>query len=404
MLGYQAEEMLGQNMHDLVHHHKPDGSCYPFFECPVFRAFQKGEGCRLDAEVLWRRDGTSIPVEYSSFPILEDGKITGAVVTFVDISERKQAEEKLSASEQLFRSVFEDAQVGIGVYKVQTKEHFSNRALHEMLDYSGEELSRLDQWDEIAHPYERVIGAERYAALVEGKREKDEYQQRFIRRDGQVVLGNMRCHLLRDAAGKPQCVVALTEDITERKAAEELIRKREEELRRANFLAETALELARAGYWHVPLDGSGLFNSSPRRDAIFGEVPPPDCQYRLEDLFTHAKEADEVAAVAAREAFDAAAEGNTEKYNAVYAYKRPLDRRVIWVHALGHVVKDSTGKPTDIYGVSQDITDFKHLEAALLKAKEAAESATKTKSEFLANMSHEIRTPMNAILGMTHLA
>jgi two-component system, sensor histidine kinase and response regulator len=76
----------------------------------------------------------------------------------------------------------------------------------------------------------------------------------------------------------------------------------------------------------------------------------------------------------------------------------------MWVHALGRVVKDSGGKPTDVYGVSQDITEFKRLEAELLSAKETAVLATKAKSEFLANMSHEIRTPMNAILAMTHLA
>src|SRR5438034_3611255 len=57
------------------HHHKTDGSPYPVDECPLFRAFRKGEGCRIDTEVIWRRDGTPISVEYSSFPILEDGKI-----------------------------------------------------------------------------------------------------------------------------------------------------------------------------------------------------------------------------------------------------------------------------------------------------------------------------------------
>jgi len=209
--------------------------------------------------------------------------------------------------------------------------------------------------------------------------------------------------LLRDGSGQPQYLVALTEDITERKAAEDLIGKRDEELRRANFLAETALELTKAGYWHVPLDGSGWYNSSPRRVAVLGDIPHPEHRYRLDDMFAHAEEADATAGKAARKAFNAAVEGNA-KYDTVFAYKRPTDGRVAWVHALGHVVTDADGKRTDMYGVSQDITEFKNLEMELFSAKEIAEAATKTKSDFLANMSHEIRTPMNAILGMTHLA
>jgi len=321
-----------------------------------------------------------------------------------DITEKKHAEEKLKRSEELFRSVFENAQIGIGIFDLNTGEHLVNRAQTRMLGYSHEELSHTKQWDEIVHPEDRAFGANRYAELVQGLRDEDEYTQRFIRRDGQISIQSGRFTLIRDEAGKPQHLIALHEDITERKAAEELIRKREAELRQANFLAETALDLTRAGYWHVPLDGSGLFNSSPRRDAIFGETSSPDFRYPLEQVFAHAKEADELAAATRREAFNAAVEGKTEKYDSIYAYKRPVDGQVIWIHALGHVVTDSTGKPTDIYGVSQDITEFKRLEEELLSAKEAAETATKVKSEFLANMSHEIRTPMNAILGMTHLA
>jgi PAS domain S-box-containing protein len=316
---------------------------------------------------------------------------------------REPAKRGLRSNEELFRSIFENAQIGISVFSIDRQEHYSNRAMSAMLGYSEEELSRLEKWDEITHPDDRVACAERYAALLLGNREKDAYEQRFIARDGNIVFANGRFTLLRDVEGHPEYVVALTEDITDRKAAEDLVRKRDEELRRGNFLAETALELTKAGYWHVPLDGSGWYNSSSRRVAVFGDNPQLEHRYRLDDMFAHAEEADEAAGKAARMAFNDALEG-TATYDTVFAYKRPTDGRVAWVHALGHVLKDADGKPTDMYGVSQDITEFKRLETELSTAKQIAEAATKAKSDFLANMSHEIRTPMNAILGMTHLA
>jgi two-component system sensor histidine kinase/response regulator len=316
---------------------------------------------------------------------------------------REPAKRGLRSNEELFRSIFENAQIGISVFSIDRQEHYSNRAMSAMLGYSEEELSRLEKWDEITHPDDRVACAERYAALLLGKREKDAYEQRFIARDGNIVFANGRFTLLRDVEGNPEYVVALTEDITDRIAAEDLVRKRDEELRRGNFLAETALELTKAGYWHVPLDGSGWYNSSSRRVAVFGDIPQLEHRYRLDDMFAHAEEADKAAGKAARMAFNDALEG-TATYDTVFAYKRPTDGRVAWVHALGHVLKDADGKPTDMYGVSQDITEFKRLETELSTAKQIAEAATKAKSDFLANMSHEIRTPMNAILGMTHLA
>jgi len=95
LIGYEPAELIGRNMHELTHHSRADGSAYPEAECPIFNAFRQGLPCRIDSEVFWRRDGTAFPVEYSSHPIVEDGRVRGAVVTFVDITERRRAADAL---------------------------------------------------------------------------------------------------------------------------------------------------------------------------------------------------------------------------------------------------------------------------------------------------------------------
>lgn len=98
MLGYTPDEVLGRNMHALIHHSHADGRRYPLDECPILRAFRLGQGCRLDSDVLWRRDGSAFPAEFSSYPIRDGEAIVGAVVSFTDITERKHAEMALQAA------------------------------------------------------------------------------------------------------------------------------------------------------------------------------------------------------------------------------------------------------------------------------------------------------------------
>jgi two-component system, sensor histidine kinase and response regulator len=184
----------------------------------------------------------------------------------------------------------------------------------------------------------------------------------------------------------------------------EQTQRQAEELNRINLLADSALELTKAGYWHVPIDGSGWYNSSERAARIFGDPPSPGHRYSLGFWAANARAGDEAAAKVAAENFAAALGGTIPVYDATFAYKRPIDGRVVWIHSLGYVVKDANGKPTDMYGVTQDITAFKQLETDLRLAMQKSDDATKAKSAFLANMSHEIRTPMNAIIGLSYLA
>lgn len=92
MLGYERAELLGQNMHEKIHHHHADGSPYPDRECPIYQAFRNGESVRISDEVFLRKNGTAVPVEYASSPLFEDGHTVGAVVTFNDITQRRAAE------------------------------------------------------------------------------------------------------------------------------------------------------------------------------------------------------------------------------------------------------------------------------------------------------------------------
>ncbi|MCG6869327.1 MAG: response regulator [Gammaproteobacteria bacterium] len=97
ILKYQnADELLGREMHTLIHHTRADGSHYPIDECPATQSCLTGGSCRLDDEVFWCADGSRIPVEYRSYPIHQGGRLAGAVVLFSDITKRKQAEAELN--------------------------------------------------------------------------------------------------------------------------------------------------------------------------------------------------------------------------------------------------------------------------------------------------------------------
>ena len=171
MLGYSGmEQLLGKNMHDLIHHSYPDGRQMPVDVCKIYQAFREGKDVHVDDEVLWKADGTSFSVEYWSYPISVRGSITGSVVTFIDITKRLQSEEALRESEANFRTFFETMTDMIMVGTPEGRILFTNSAVTRTLGYTPDELKEMHLLD--LHPANKRQEAESiFVAMFRSERE-----------------------------------------------------------------------------------------------------------------------------------------------------------------------------------------------------------------------------------------
>jgi len=102
LLGFESvDDVLGKQMHILIHHTRANGEPYPIKECKIYKAFRQGEGTHVDDEVMFCADGKPFPAEYWSYPLLRDDEVVGCVVTFVDITERRRVEDELRQTEKM---------------------------------------------------------------------------------------------------------------------------------------------------------------------------------------------------------------------------------------------------------------------------------------------------------------
>lgn len=98
MTGWKAEDLIGENIHQYHHHSHADGSEYPACDCKIYATMQDGVSRHVTDEVFWRKDGTSFPVEYTSTPVYQAGKLIGAVAVFRDVSAQRQQQRALESA------------------------------------------------------------------------------------------------------------------------------------------------------------------------------------------------------------------------------------------------------------------------------------------------------------------
>lgn len=225
ILGYEPAEIVGKNIHDLAHFKHTDGSPYPRSECPSIRSARTGIGIRIYDEVYWRRDGTAVPIEYSAYPVVENGATTGAVVTFTDITARKSAEQALRESEEKHRTLIERLNDGVIVLQ-DTIIKLANQRFTEMAGYQQQALLGTPLTDYLT-PEENALLYDRYNQRMSGEAVRSIYETVMTRCDGSKIDLEVSVGVI-NYQGRPADLV-LFRDIRERKKAEaELARSMEE--------------------------------------------------------------------------------------------------------------------------------------------------------------------------------
>jgi PAS domain S-box-containing protein len=337
-----------------------------------------------------------------------------AVVIIRDVTVEWETQTALRKSEEKYRFLSEELEKRVEERTAEIQDLYDNApaGYHSLdkdgvirminatelrwLGYTREELVDRKRFYELLTP-ESVKIYQEYFPKFKKLGYTNDLEMELVRKDGSILPININAIAIYDEKGEFQISRTTMINNTERKAIEA-------EIRRINDLSDRALELARAGYWYIPLDGSGNYISSDRVIALYGDERHENMKYSIEnDWLINARKANPDLADMVNCRLNEVIEGSSDHYEADFQYMRPSDGRVIWVHDIGNIIKDKYGNRIGISGVSQDITEQKTMEQELQKAKEIAESANKAKSIFLANMSHEIRTPMNAILGFAQI-
>ncbi|OYX29143.1 MAG: diguanylate cyclase [Hydrogenophilales bacterium 32-62-9] len=222
MLGYTQDELLGKHMHPLIHHSYPDGQPYPVEQCHVRCSTLEGRPTHIENEVHWRKDGSSFPVEYWSHPIFRDGALMGAVVNFVDITERKRMEQALRVSEERYRLISNVA-TDLLYSCIHSDAGFATidwatASTERIFGYTLDEILARGCWRHFVHPDDLPEFDRNIRYLVPGQR--SECELRILARDGSIHYARAYSRAMEsDAAGKTRLYGAC-QDITERRQAE----------------------------------------------------------------------------------------------------------------------------------------------------------------------------------------
>lgn len=232
ILGYESDEFLGKAMHSLIHHSYRDGTRYPIEECPTHDTLRRGVVTR-STEVLWRADGTPVPVELTSTPIRRDGELVGAVVAFRDITRREDYERRLQSTLAMQGAILDSSNYAIIATDTHGVIRTFSRGAERMLDWK--EVDVVDRLSPVVFHEERELRAveesqdRRYRShfdlLIDPSLQRDgvfEREWSYVRSDGSRLPVLLSVTPVRNDQDEPLGYLFVAADLTERKRVDRL--------------------------------------------------------------------------------------------------------------------------------------------------------------------------------------
>jgi PAS domain S-box-containing protein len=365
-------------------------------ENPIGRALQTGKTVGLaNHTALIDRSGRVIPIEDSAAPIRDArGKISGAVMVFHDVSDRRRAEEALRASEERLRATFDQAAVGIVVAGLDQQFLEANQRFCDLVGYSLEELRRLTL-SQITHSEDLSGAQERAQAVLAGRVQQSVFENRYVRKDGAAVWGRTTLTLLRGAGGEVQRFIGIVEDITDRKETERALRETRAQAQEVRSKLAAIVESSDDAIISKTLEGViTTWNRGAER--LFGYTTE-EVIGKPVTLLIPPNQIDEEAVI-----LEKLKRGERiDHYETVRLRK---DGTRLDVSLTVSPIKDADGIIIGASKIARDITQRKRAEEVLRleiavreRAEEALREADRRKDEFLATLAHELRNPLAPI-------
>ena len=318
------------------------------------------------------------------------GRFEGGIGMLTDVTEVIQQSHALKESEARFRRLSEASPIGIFQSDAAGRVVYVNeqwKALAGLEDGEWED----GRWADALHPddAERLARVWRKPSVLH---EGVDDEIRWVHKNGEMAWAHVVFRPVREANGTVTGYVGVVSDVTARKVAQAELAQREEQLA---LLADNATDAV----VRLALDGTCLY-ASPSAGDVFGIAPELLVGNQLITGF-HQQDRERVG-----DNFDRLSRGEIDRVRLAFRSRSLVEPGTYnWLEAHCGLVRNSdTGEPEEIVGSLRNVNETKRLEAELVQAKNAAESAAEAKSAFLANMSHEIRTPMNGVIGFTELA